>query len=333
MPAWAPRAQRGGQRAAALLLRLRTGGQGDADRGHGGQTTWTSPLGVSAETPRTHVANGSGAVRGPGEGRSCRQKAGRTGHESQGRGDDGAAGQEGAAHPSAGKPTPAVWYIQWGFPSAGPATADRPAWATSRRLGPSVPYTPAHKASPQPDVAGPPCFWGGKAAGVPAQLPEDGLQDRGDVEGGRPRDGPSEIPFCVFLSGEITGVNDATAACVSTQFLCTRFLFHRNVKCLGSHTPFPSPPQPRFLLLLPESRSVLEEDARGKGNARAHGRPNWGPAPGLGPPRGHEESLHTRTCTGLMSAPSWRAGLSFSGQYPAGTRAGFSQLGTWLFPW
>lgn len=35
----------------------------------------------------------------------------------------------------------------------------------------------------------------------------------------------------------------------------------------------------------------------------------------------------------LMSAPSWRAGLAFSGQYPVGKQAGFSQLGTWLFPW
>lgn len=65
------------------------------------------------------------------------------------------------------------------------------------------------------------------------------------------------------------GLNDATAACVSTQFLCTRFLFHRNLKCLGSTRPLLSHTTAyRFLLLLPKRRSVLMEDALGKRNER-----------------------------------------------------------------
>lgn len=109
-----------------------------------------------------------------------------------------------------------------------------------------------------------------------------------------------ETPFCAFLSGGITGLNDATTACVSTQFLCTRFLFHRNLKCLGSTRPLLSHTVAyRFLLLLPEGRSVLIEDGCPWKEERAsHSSLSWDPASGPSLLHEHEEWLRTQTCTG-----------------------------------
>lgn len=55
---------------------------------------------------------------------------------------------------------------------------------------------------------------------------------------GRP---PTEIPFCLVLPRGIMGRNHASPACISIQFLCTRYLSYRNLKCLGSNVPTPFP--------------------------------------------------------------------------------------------
>lgn len=145
---------------------------------------------------------------------------------------------------------------------------------------------------------------------------------------------PTEIPFCLVLPRGMMGLNHASPACIATQFLCTRYLSYRNLKCLGSNVPIPFPPQPTDSSCCFQREGLsLRRMPLGKRNERFHSCLNWDPAFGLSLLHKHEESLHTQTCTGLMFAPSWRAGLAFSGRYPVGKRAGFSQLGTWLFPW
>lgn len=52
---------------------------------------------------------------------------------------------------------------------------------------------------------------------------------------------PTEIPFCLVLPRGIMGLNHASPACISIQFLCTRYLSYRNLKCLGSNVPIPFP--------------------------------------------------------------------------------------------